>query len=268
MMVIIIILYSIALGILVNGLADNLPELKDAILPEDTLPRCAYCGGTRTWSDISSLGSIFLRGDACARCSAPRRLRDLLVESALGIVLPALWIGGLRPPIDFLTGSLILATFILMTVIDFEHRYVLSGILICFSLLFIGLTVVKGFSGISWILMGGISGLGILFFCYILGWVLARVFKMGDGVEPLGFGDVWLGGAVGMVTGWPAIVPAVFLAILLAGVYGLCVLLVHVLQRKPARNVTIAYGPFLMLSGILFHFSAGPLAEGIITLLQ
>jgi prepilin signal peptidase PulO-like enzyme (type II secretory pathway) len=267
-MVVVIFLFGILLGILVNGLADNLPEAMDSFKPGDALPRCGYCGATRKWSDVSSLAGMLIRGGACARCAAPRSLRDILVEAVAAVVLSGLWIDGLHAAPDFLIASLILAAFFLMAVIDFEHRSVFPGILVWFSILLIGLTAAKGISGIPWILLGGSAGLGILFLCYLMGWVLAKVFRLGDGIEPLGFGDVWLGGAVGMVTGWPGILPAVFLAILLAGVYGIGVLVIHSIRRKPARNVTIAYGPFLLLSGLLFHFSAARMTAGIIGLLH
>jgi leader peptidase (prepilin peptidase)/N-methyltransferase len=266
MIILLIILFGLAMGILVNGLADHLPEMGEKISLSETLPSCSHCGGIRKWSDLSSLVSILLRGGECARCGAPRGLRDLIVESVCGIAIPALWIGGVRSPVDFLSGTLVLTTFLLITVIDFEHRSVILGILICFSILFTVFTALKGFSGIPWILLGCLSGLAIMFLFYILGWILARGLNFGGGLDPLGSGDVWLGGVVGMVSGWPAVVPAVILAIFMAGFYGLCVMILYVIRGKPARNVTIAYGPFLLLSGVLFYFSAGFMIERFISL--
>lgn len=254
-MVLLLLAVSLLLGVLVNGLADNLPDMREEAKFGDLLPVCRYCGATRKISDASAFLSMFLRGGACARCRGPRVFRDLLVEGFLGISIPALWMAGIRSPMDLLTGSVILSACVLMAVIDLEHRSVISGVVIGFGVLLLILALLQGTSHFLWVLEGGAAGLVMMGFCYLLGWLLARLMNLGAGIEPLAGGDIWVGGIVGMMTGWPAIIPAIFLSIFLAGIFSIMIYLYHVIKRQPVKFITFAYAPYLLLAALIVHFA-------------
>jgi prepilin signal peptidase PulO-like enzyme (type II secretory pathway) len=254
-MILAFVLFSLILGILVNGLADNLPDGRSETKATDLLPLCSYCGRTRKWSDLSALVSIFLRGGECARCRAPRPFRDLFVEIILGVAIPALWLTGSRMIVPMVTDILLVIGTVLLLVMDYEHRTVLIGIVLVMASLLVSLAWLQGTDHLLWVLEGGAAGAGMLLVCYLFGWLLARLFHLGGGIEPLGQGDIWIAGIVGIMNGWPGIVPTVFLGIFLAGVISVLLILVNFLQRKPVRNITFAFGPYLLVSGWLLRLA-------------
>ena len=67
------------------------------------------------------------------------------------------------------------------------------------------------------------------------------------GLEKAGGGDVKLGLFVGLVLGWPAIVPALFVAFASAALFALGGLLL----RRLSRRSIIAFGPFLAFGGLV-----------------
>jgi prepilin signal peptidase PulO-like enzyme (type II secretory pathway) len=72
----------------------------------------------------------------------------------------------------------------------------------------------------------------------------------------LGFGDVILGGVLGLILGWPGILASIFLTILFAGAVSFLYIMLMVLLRRYQSNQTLPYGPFLVMGAatlIYFH---------------
>ncbi|MGW8144001.1 MAG: hypothetical protein ACWGN2_06365, partial [Anaerolineales bacterium] len=90
---------------------------------------------------------------------------------------------------------------------------------------------------------------GALFARYIV-----RRSQSGFNDEALGFGDVILGGILGLFLGWPAIIGGLFLSILLAGAVSLFYLLVSLLARKYRAFSFIPYGPFMIAGAVALIF--------------
>jgi prepilin signal peptidase PulO-like enzyme (type II secretory pathway) len=86
---------------------------------------------------------------------------------------------------------------------------------------------------------------------YLLGLMFSRLAAMrrGRAMEEIafGFGDVMLGGVLGLAVGWPGILVAVVLGILTAGVFSLGLILVQLARHRYAAFLAIPYGPFLVL---------------------
>ncbi len=192
------------------------------------------------------------------RCGAPRPFRDLTVEAILMISFPAFFLLGKTGAMDLFWSGFVLAAFLLFLIIDFEHRFVLVGVvgLAAFVLILAG--GLRGYPALLRTLGGGIAGFLIFLFLYLLGGLLGRLFHLGEGIEPLGFGDVILAGLVGVAVGWPSVLIAVLFSIILAGLAGLALILVSLLKRESPRTATMAYGPYLMIAGLLVSFYGGP----------
>jgi len=77
------------------------------------------------------------------------------------------------------------------------------------------------------------------------------VLRRGGGGPALGAGDVKLAAFIGLVAGWPGVVPALILGILLGGLGALVTLIVQVARRtyKPLTSA-LPYGPFLAAGGL------------------
>jgi leader peptidase (prepilin peptidase)/N-methyltransferase len=263
-MILFLALCGLFASILVNGLADNLPSFEDRIFPSPFLPRCGYCGSIRKTRDLSAVGSNLFGSGRCLRCGAPRPFRDLSVEAVLMVFLPGLWLLGKTGPQDIFWAGYILSIFLLFLVVDFEHRYVLGEVVGLAALVLLLAGGLRGYPALLNILAGGAAGFLIFLLLFLLGRVMSWMFHLGQGIEPLGFGDVILAGLVGVVTGWPAVLMAVLLSIFLAGIAGIILLIVSLAKGESAGNATMAYGPYLLISGLIVYFYGGPFLNWIL----
>jgi len=124
---------------------------------------------------------------------------------------------------------------------DLEHRLILDRVI--FPAM--GLAVVVSvFYGQPW--WAGIAtglGAGVLFlFLSIAGSTLLRA-------EVLGFGDVKLAAFMGFLLGWPAIVDAVFIGVLVGAIAAIAVGVWH-----RSLKATFAYGPYLAIGALVLLY--------------
>lgn len=266
-MIAIPIILGLLCGVLVNGLADNLIREEDVPLRSLFLPRCTYCDSPRKVGDWSAVFSSLFHSGSCLRCGAPRPFRDLLVEAILWVGLPAVWLTGTNNVHALLVGGLILSMFTLFTVIDFEHRFVVIEAVALVSVLLLLDGWILGTESLVRMLEGGGAGFAIFLLLFFLGRFLAGIFRLGQGIEPLGFGDVILAALVGFVTGWPAVLLAIFVSVFLGGIAGLVLSVFSIFKRSPLQNATMAYGPYLLMAGLLVYFYGGQFLGGVMDVL-
>jgi prepilin signal peptidase PulO-like enzyme (type II secretory pathway) len=112
-----------------------------------------------------------------------------------------------------------------------------------------------GFALRPW--LGGLAGFGILLLAYWGGllfvraatWLRRTPLPEGEGVAPaagIGFGDVGLGGLIGLMLGVPQLFVAVLAGIFLAGLAALLYLLVHFIrQGRYDSCAALPHGSFL-----------------------
>lgn len=242
---IVLLTAGILSGGLINYLADVLPRDRKLNPPE-----CGHCGTTQNYA------AYFINPVIYSKCGHRRPLRHILV--VLGASAAALWMWYYPPGrIGGVAGFILLVYFGLVVVIDLEHKLILhpvmiAGIFIC---------GVVGFwrHGLVSTFIGGISGFGIMLGLYWLGgqfskWMSRRRGEPVDEVA-LGFGDVNLAGVIGLLLGWPGILPALILAILLGGAGSLIYLVWMWLSRQYQAFAAIPYGPFLVLGAVILLFS-------------
>jgi leader peptidase (prepilin peptidase)/N-methyltransferase len=267
-MILIAVLLGWIFAVAVNGLADNLLREDDVPLRWVCIPRCQYCDSPRKMPDWSAILSTLFFSGRCLRCSAPRPLRDLAAEALLWLGVPIIWMIGRPDAHALFTGGVILSACLLFTILDFEHRAVLveSVALVSLALLLDGLT--SGTEIPLRMLLGGLGGFSIFMLLFLLGKLLAVMFRIGGDIEPLGFGDVILAAFVGFITGWPAILLAIFVSIFLGGIAGVGLVIIMSVKRSSLNNATMAYGPYLLMAGLLIYFFGTPFLGGILNLLN
>ena len=242
-------LLGLILGALINLLADSLPRSRR---PE--MARCPSCGGPRPLAEWSALASLWLGRGQCAYCGAGRSYRSYVVEVMAAAGAAGWWLA--RPePWPLATGLLAGFVFLLIGVIDLEHRLILHIVSVPAAVLLGSLRALDPNQGPVKTLIGGAVGFGILLMMYLLGLVFSRVVsaRRGRPIDEVafGFGDVMLGGVLGLTVGWPGIVVAVFLGILAAGVFSLGLVLVHLARGRYSAFLAIPYGPFLLLGAAI-----------------
>ena len=166
------------------------------------------------------------------------------------------WLYGSGIELAFIPALLVIIYFLLVAVIDIEHRLIIHPVSIFGAVL--GFVIGFSLHGINVTLLGGIAGFICMLMLYLfgrifMGW-LARLRHRSSGEDALGFGDVILGGVLGLFLGFPGIFISIVLAILSAGVVSLIYILVTLLKMEYHANLTIPYGPFLVLGAFVMLF--------------
>jgi len=149
--------------------------------------------------------------------------------------------------------SIILLYFAAVIVIDIEHRLILHSLSLTGAVVLGAIGILR--HGLLVTVMGGLAGFAILLGLYWLGGLFANWIakRRGEPLEEivLGFGDVNLAGVIGLLSGWPAVLGALFLGILLGGVYSLGHILVALARGRYRPFAALPYGPFLSLGAVL-----------------
>lgn len=218
-------LIGFALGGLINLLADRLP-------PREEAP-----------------------ADATAPPTALRALRIAAVEAILAGAAIYLW---LREGATLLAvvNLIYIALFMLMAVIDIEHRLVLRSVMIpafvfaLLEVLFSGR--IRPLDALAGFAIGQI----VLTAFYLLGEVYLQLInaRRGQPVEEVAFGsgDVTLGTFCGLVVGFPRVVPMLVAMIFIGAGLALLFLLVRlILLRRYEAHIPLPYGPAILLAATL-----------------
>jgi leader peptidase (prepilin peptidase) / N-methyltransferase len=232
-------------GAFINYLSDTLPVARQLTKP--------FCHSCRAEVGIFN---YFIWPRRCIQCRSTRPWRVWMVE--LFLALASLWLWRYTPPeLGYWLGIVLLAYFVLITVIDLEHRLILH--ITSLVGLLLGLLVGVKLHGLAFTLAGGATGFILMLALYYSGFIYLRISKKLRGIEPgeteaLGFGDVNLSGIIGLVLGWPGILLGLIVAILLAGIVSLLYLAIMLVRRKYHSDSSLPYGPFLAASAVLLLF--------------
>jgi len=238
---VIFVLLGMIVASFLNVCADRLPAGQSLVYPPSHCPACSRRLTARDLIPIFSY--LWLRG-RCRYCKAfiPRRV--LWVEIATAALFGlAYWYWhndlGIELPIILFYISLFMVIFI----IDFEHGLILNKIvypaLVVALLLSVFFTIflpdVSIVPSIARAAIGG--GIGFVFFLLV-----ALVSRGG-----MGFGDVKLAALIGLATGFPLVIVALIMGMILGGLVAVILLGFKVRKRKEA----IPFGPFLAVGAVV-----------------
>ncbi|MEW6566961.1 MAG: A24 family peptidase [Chloroflexota bacterium] len=251
-----------AIGVLVNHLADVLPRAGSL-----GRPHCLACIGPRPLVAWSALLAALSRRPHCEYCGTLRGARPVLVEiTALAGGL-GLWLW--HPEVGrWLAALVLLAWFLVIGVIDLEHRLIPHRATIPAALMIGVIGWLDPARGAVKTLSGGAAGLLLFFLLYLLGGAFARLASRlrGRPLEEIafGFGDVTLAGVIGLAVGWPGVIVALFLGIFAAGAFSLGYLLLMLARRRYSAFAAIPYGPFMILGAFLVYFGGRTALERLL----
>ena len=242
-MTVIFVLLGLLVGGLTNQLGSDLPARRSL-----TRPHCPYCGRVRPWWQWLSLPTYLIGRSGCPHCGAPIGLRHPLAEIGLAVVYGYLWIV-LGPSVKLILYLLYSTIFALILITDVERRLILNVVMYPSILL----AIVASFftPEMAWwsALAGGATG-----FVFFL--VAALVGNMLFGSGALGGGDVKLAAFVGLITGFPLVIEALVLTILI----GAAVSLILLVTRVRSLRDPIPYGPFLIAGAVITLLWGYPIA--------
>jgi leader peptidase (prepilin peptidase)/N-methyltransferase len=251
-------LLGLLVGAVINVFSDQLPRWRRV----RRAPFCPYCQETRpVWSWLSSLAYLGFRR-RCQHCGAPIPWRHLLVELVTAALYAFLWqrYGGTNEIALLVLYTLYSTLFVLILVIDLEHKLILNVVILpawAVALLGSFFHPQPNFTVLA--LLGFAVGFGLLYLIYLLGELFVKIMSRARG-KPLhavafGFGDVRLGGLIGLVLGVPHVFQALFLAILLGGLGGMLYWFISALiLRRYSLFTAIPYGPFLIIGALVYMF--------------
>ena len=252
LMLVIPILLGWGAGLFINYAADVLPHTR-----RFTQPLCRQCQAPFSWGDY-----VLLR--TCRACGAPRSLRTWVVQILTVIAFVYFWLNPSRA-LGIPLGMIVLIYFGIITVIDLEHRLILHptsafGAILGFI---VGTSIHSRADGLllgmGKSLLGGLFGFAVMFLLYQLGTLVARwrsrkmraAGQADDDEEALGGGDVYLAGVLGLMLGWPFILNALVIGVLLGGLVSFLFILALLLRRRYVNDALmtfIPYGPYFILS--------------------
>lgn len=231
-------------GMLINYLADVLPESR-----RFSKPRCPECEVPFSFKDY-----LLLR--KCPQCENKLSGRNyfVLVGAVLASVLLQFFpFAGLSfwatLPLMIFLGTIL--------VIDMEHRLVLIetslfGIIIC---LIYGLILRTPMQT----LLGGLNGFLFMLVFYVLGIIFTVLVGKLRGKKvsevAFGFGDVLAGTFLGLLTGWPGILGAIILALLIFSIFSILLLLgLFITKRYKSFTSAQPLVPFLVLGAVIMLY--------------
>ncbi|MGD8813179.1 MAG: A24 family peptidase [Anaerolineales bacterium] len=245
-------LLGLIIGGVVNALADSLPQLR-----RPRLPRCVHCGTPRPLRAWLGLLAWLLRAWRCPECERPRGYRAVIVE--LVAIAGAVLLYERDPSaLIFWIGLLVGFVFLLITVIDIEHRLILEVVSLPSMVIFGIIGILE--PGLGWwkTLLGGLAGFGCVLGLFFIGGIFARWIARRRGQEldevAFGFGDVMLATVIGLIVGWPGVLVALFLGVFAAGAFSLIFILIAMLRREYTPFKAIPYGPFLILGAAFIYY--------------
>jgi len=253
---IVIFLLGLVVGSLLNVLIDRLPKEEQVLKGRS---HCDHCYHQLAWFDLIPLLSfVFLRG-RCRYCGKKISWQYPLVELITGVMFLIVSNRAIEqsssPVIVTLLHCYIVASLIVIFFTDLKYGIIPDKIVYPVVVLMILFRFVPP-SEESKSLLRHLGGVTLPISYYLLVafgvagffWLLILLTK-GRG---MGFGDVKLAFLMGLILGFPKIIPALYFAFLT----GALVSVILILSKRKKFGQTIPFGPFLV-GGTIFSLFYG-----------
>ncbi|MEA3338423.1 MAG: A24 family peptidase [Chloroflexota bacterium] len=232
-----IVLLFALLGLLVGGLVNQLGSDLPARRPP-ARPRCPHCGQDRPWQQWLSLPAYLMGRARCPSCNTRISLRHPLTEVGLAAAYVYLWIT-FGPSVKLTLYLVYSAIFAIVLITDIERRLILNVLM--FPAILFAAAASFFTPGMVW--QSALAG-GAIGFLFFLGAVLVGNAVFGSGA--MGSGDITLATFIGLIVGFPLIIEALVLTILI----GAAISLLLIVTRVRTLRDHIPYGPFLVAGAV------------------
>ncbi len=246
-------LIGIFAGGLINVLADELPERRPMRPPRypDGAPRPPIA-----WLGITA----FLFGRRTSPNGFDLPWRHPLTEITTAALMILAVLSAADEPrmttLQLIFWLIYMAIFVLITVIDLEHRLILFVVIIPSCVLALIDSVVTEYGAdTGGALLGAALGFGVFFLLYLGGFVFTYIIGKLRGREiyevAFGYGDVMLITLSGLILGWQPLIVAMFITVFL-GAFGA---LLYLALRQLAGNkyhlfTPLPYGQYIIVATI------------------
>jgi leader peptidase (prepilin peptidase)/N-methyltransferase len=229
---IIAFLFGLAVGSFATAVAYRIPRGMPFGLERSQCPACGARIGAR--DNVPVLSWLVLRGKARC-CGEPISARYPLTELTVGALFAATVLVYRHDAAEAVIGLVFVAMLAIVTLTDLERRIIPNKVLIAGAVLCLAIAIPTDPGGVPERLIAAAIGGGIFFLV-----VLAQPRGMG-------LGDVKLVATMGLFLG-RALGPAILVGLLAGSVIGLALI---ASRGAEARKMTIPFGPFLALGGVV-----------------
>lgn len=248
--------FGLLFGSFANVLIWRVPRGESIVSPPS---HCTKCGHDIRWYDNVPVFSWLLLRGGCRDCGAPISPRYPVIELASGALwVAAGWVWGITPAAPL--AIVFLYMLLVLSAIDIDTRRLPTPLVAVVGGAGLAAAVAAQLTGLPFGPLIGIAATGWLshpLAASLVGFAagagtsiaIALLYRAVRGRDGLGFGDVRLLGAMGLVLG-----PFVLLAYALGNIIGVLVSVPHMLlstSEGPLSSRSIPFGPFLAVGGVI-----------------
>ena len=234
---------GLAVGSFLNVVIYRVPNGMSLAKPAS---HCTSCGYSLHWYDNIPVLSWLILGGRCRKCKKPISLRYTIVELANAVLwLLSALIYLKTSPVYAAVSALACSILICIFYIDLEHMLIYNRFTLMIAACGIIAMFHDGYTKPADHIIGALVGGGVFAVLYFGAILLLKR-------EALGFGDVKLAAAAGLLLGWQKLL----LAVLIGSVVGSIVLVIFNRVKNQDKDTEYPFGPFIV-GGMLIAMLAG-----------
>ena len=218
---------------------------------------CTSCDYSLKWYDNIPVLSWIILGGRCRKCRQPISPRYTIVELAnMAFWLLSVILFWNSSPIYAVTCAIVCSVLICIFFIDLEHMLIFNRFTIIVAACGIISMFFDSFTKPIDHIIGAAAGGGVLVLLYF-GAIL--ILKR----EAMGFADVKLVAAAGLLLGWQKLI----FAILVGSVVGSVVMITLNRVKNQEKDTEYPFGPFICGGVLLALLAGGPIVDWYINLI-
>ncbi|MCH7800035.1 MAG: prepilin peptidase [Chloroflexi bacterium] len=239
------VLLGASVGSFLNVVADRIPSGRSLVSPGSYCESCNTTLGAVELFPV--LSYLWLRGK-CRHCAARIPGRLAVVEAATGVLFLLLFLR-FGPTAEFAVFAAATALLVAITLIDLEHGLILDKMVFPTVALLLVLAPFWEYLGDdrTFFSSGGVIGsfansvsAGAMYFFLLF--LVVILYPKG-----MGGGDVKLAALLGLLIGFPAVLVAFWVTVVVGGVVAVYLLL----ARRRGRKDEIPYGPYMAVGAFV-----------------
>lgn len=224
-------LFGLIVGSFLNVLIYRIPRDQPFVAGRS---HCPHCNHILAWYDLIPVASFLMLRGRCRYCGHTISPQYPIIE----IISAIFFVFAPSAP-----ALIVLELFLILAIIDYQHFIIPDGLLIA-------LVIVSPFMGaISWNHVLAVLGCGGFFFAL---WAISKG-------RWIGFGDVKFAAVLGLLFGFPGAVVVIYIAVILGGLFGVILLVLH----KATGKTPLPFGTLLGLCAIAFIFLEKPIMKAL-----
>lgn len=235
-MEVVVFFIGICIGSFLNVLIDRLPVGQDVTRGRS---HCDHCKHNLTWYELIPIVSWIVQLGKSRCCQKKLSVQYPLVEFITGLGFLFLYFNYQLSIINYLINLILFCSVLVLFVTDLKFELLPTPLLVLWGIGAVLRFIALQLSWTELLYVYGIPSFGVGLFFFLL-WFFSKGRAMGDG-------DIWLAILIGLVTGYPGIIIALYIAFLTGAAVGV----ILILGRFKTLKSHIPFGPFLLFGMIV-----------------